>query len=376
MPCSEVLTIRSTVDVSSKAFQQIMDPATRNTALSLLPPLPTPVIPILPSLPTTPLSSPLPLPVSPKPPTPTGPSYPTYSLTSHHPSLPLPPRPHASTPTKPPLPPRPRPGAGTHPAAGSRLSNPFASLFGRTATTTPPASPTTTPSPLQAATSPVTSEAHGHAADGTEHVIGVPTFTLSRKINRRNVARDILRVIHGEIRSGLAPSGAPGWVAERIEEFAERESLLPFVKSKSNKNKLEESHHLGGYVICPGMSKDEAMDDVGRRFQDFYSEIEDQLVRRKWRGRRSFGKGLVLHHLNGSSISSSADSMSGDEKESIKEDGEETEKESEAEERPEDETEKKIRAVVEAVERTICAVFYDRYARFRTTYSQSLTSCR
>lgn len=168
-------------------------------------------------------------------------------------------------------------------------------------------------------------------------------------------------MLHSEIRSGLAPSGAPNWVAERIEEFAEREGLLPFVKSKSNKNKLEENHYLGGYVICPGLSKDEAMDDVGSRFQDFYSEIEDQLIRRKWRGRRSFGKGLVLHHLNGSSISSSAESTSGDEKESIKDDGEETEKESEAEERPEDETEKKIRGVVEAVERTICSVFYDRY---------------
>lgn len=168
---------------------------------------------------------------------------------------------------------------------------------------------------------------------------------------------------HAEIRAGLAPSGAPSWVADRIEDFAEREGLAPFVKTKSKHNKLEDGHHhLGGYVIGGGLSKDEAMDDVAQRFQDFYAEIEDQLVRRKWRGRRSFGKGLVLQHLNGSSISSSAESTSGDEKESVHDEGDETEKESEVEERPEDETEKKIRAVVEAVERTICSVYYDRYA--------------
>ena len=140
---------------------------------------------------------------------------------------------------------------------------------------------------------------------------------------------------------------------------------MPFVKSKTGKNKLEENPHFGGYVVGAGLSQDESMDDVGRRFQDFYSEIEDQLVRRKWRGKRSFGKGLVLHHLHSGSISSSAESISGDdEKESIKDDGEETEKEDEIDDRPEAETEKKIRAVVEAVERTICSVFYDRCVWF------------
>ncbi|GJE90337.1 vacuolar sorting protein 9 (VPS9) domain-containing protein [Phanerochaete sordida] len=355
----EALTLRSSVDISSKVFKAILDPTSRNTALNSLPPLPVPAFLRQPSLPPTPQSPPLPIPLSPKPP-PSTPTYPVYSLTSHHPSLPLPPRPHATnaaTQNKPPLPPRPRPGASTTPAPASRLSNPFASLFGRQATPTPPASPTTNPSPLQVPQ--VSSPTDVQSPDGTEHVLGVPAFTLNKRIVRRNVAKDVLRVVHHEVRAGLAPSSAPSWVAERIEEFAERESLLPFIKAKGSRNKLEDNT-LGGYLILPGLSKDESVDDVGQRFQDFYAEIEEQLIKRKWRGRRAFGKN-VLHHLNGSisSISSSVDSVSGDEKEDAKDD-EETERESDGEEKPEDETEKKIRAVVEAAERTICSVFYDR----------------
>lgn len=355
----EVLTIRSTVDISSKVFKAIQDPSTRNAALSSLPPLPVSVIPKQPSLPPTPQSPPLPIPTSPRPP-PSTPTYPTFSLTSHHPSLPLPPRPHATNAgaqNKPPLPPRPRPGAPATAAPGSRLSNPFASLFGRAATPTPPASPTANPSPLQAPQAASAPDAQ--SPEGTEHVLGVPAFTLNKRIVRRNIAKEVLRVVHHEIRAGLAPSGAPSWVAERVEEFAEREGLLPFVKAKGSRNKLDDNT-LGGYLIHPGLSMDGSLDDVGRRFQDFYSEIEEQLIKRKWRGRRTFGKG-VLHHLNGSisSVSSSTESVSEDEKGEAKDD-EETEKESDSEEKPEDETEKKIRAVVEAAERTICSVFYDR----------------
>lgn len=153
-----------------------------------------------------------------------------------------------------------------------------------------------------------------------------------------------------------------------MEEFAEREGLLPFVKIKGARNKTEEGTS-GGYVIGTGISKEEGMQELGIRFQDFYDEIEDQLQKRKWKGRRSFGKGLVLHHINGS-LSSSADSITEDEKaekDSIKDDGEDTEKESEVDEkqekldRQEEQREKRIREVLEAVERTLCCVFYDRY---------------
>lgn len=191
----------------------------------------------------------------------------------------------------------------------------------------------------------------------------MPAFTLSKRIVRKDVARFVLRALHADIRAGLAPSGAPSWVAERMEEFAEREALLPFVKAAKGKS---EDGSIGGYLIGTGVSKDEGMDEVGHRFQDFYHEIEDQLVKRKWKGRRSFGRGLGFqhHHTNGS-ISSWSENTDIDEKasiaESAKEDGDETEKESDVEDRQEDEMSKRIRDVIEAVERTLCCVFYDRF---------------
>ncbi|KAF7794468.1 hypothetical protein EIP86_005602 [Pleurotus ostreatoroseus] len=365
----EVMTIRSSVDITSKSFKAILDPTTRSSAFLSLPPLPSPVTQQSPqnSVPGSPASPPPPLPPSPK--YAAAPSYPAYSLTSHHPSLPLPPRPAATSSSKPPLPPRPRPSVPpSTAAAASRLSNPFASLFGRTSTPTPPASPTTVPPPLhpQTSTNPPDNST-SPASDGAEHPLGVPAFTISRRIVRRDVARSVIRALHAELRLGLSPSGAPNWVAERMEEFAEREGLLPFVKIKGTRNKTEEGAS-GGYAIGTGISKEEGMQELGVRFQDFYDEIEDQLLKRKWKGRRGFGKGLVLHHLNGS-ISSSVESFTEDEKtdkDSGKEDADDTEKESEVDEkqdkldRQEEQREKRIREVLEAVERTLCCVLYDR----------------
>lgn len=173
--------------------------------------------------------------------------------------------------------------------------------------------------------------------------------------------------MHAEIRLGLATSGAPGWVAERIVEFAERERLQPFFKVKSGRGRPEETvNALGGYAIGTGVVQEEGMEEVGTKFQEFYEEIEDQLEKKKWKGKPLFGQRLA-RHLNHSSVSSSVDSSgSGDEKgekESIKEDGDDTERESDVDEkpeRPEDEREQRIREVVEAVERTMCSVFYDR----------------
>ena len=110
----------------------------------------------------------------------------------------------------------------------------------------------------------------------------------------------------------------------------------------------------------------ESMDDVGRRFQAFYGDVEELLVKRRWKGRSSFPRGLHFQqqrHASAGSVSSSAENTDADEKEGagVKEE-DDTEKESEAEEHPhpEDERSRRIRDVVEAVERTLCNVFYDR----------------
>ncbi len=278
----------------------------------------------------------------------------------------MPPRPHSvSSPLKPPLPPRPRPApAAAAASAGARLSTSFASLFGRAAPATPPASPQTAATPLQAnapATSPSESQTHA-GSDSTEHVIGVPAFAISRRIIRKDVARSVLKALHSDIRAGLAPSGAPSWVAERLEEFAEREGLLPFVKSKVK----NEDGSVGGYVMGSGLPGDSSMDDIGQRFQEFYGDVEETLIKRRWKGKSAFVRGLHFQHRHTStgSISSSTENTDLDEKASIDDsvrDDDDTEKESEAEDHPEDEKSKRIREVVEAVEKTLCTVFYDRY---------------
>ncbi|CAL1715405.1 unnamed protein product [Somion occarium] len=361
----ETLTIRSTLDPLSKQFQAILNPATRASALTSLPPLPlfTPAIPPegVSSIPVSPSSSP----TSNKTLSGSNVVYPTYILPSHHPSLPLPPRPtaHAASPSKPPLPPRPGvrssslTASGTPPHAASRLSNPFASLFGRAATPPPPPSPTTSTTPLQA---PSTDASVQPVDASTEQVIGVPAFTMAKRIIHRDLAKNLLRALNTEIRSDLGI--APSWVAERIDDFVAEVGLMPFMKTKS-KGKLGKTEDTtppnagaGGYVISSGPVSDDGIEGIGQRFQEFYADLEEELTRRKWGPGRSFGRGIV-HHLNGGT-SSSADSAntSSDEKTADVFD----EKEKDPEETAEDQKEKRVREVLEAVERTICSVFYDR----------------
>ena len=128
-----------------------------------------------------------------------------------------------------------------------------------------------------------------------------------------------------------------------------------------------EDGSVGGYVLCSGLPTNTSMDDVGQRFQEFYGDIEEMLIKRRWKGRSSFVKGLHFQgrHTSPGSLSSSTETTDVDEKglydenSSVRED-DDTEKESEAEDHPEDLRDKRVREVVDAVESTICTVFYDR----------------
>ncbi|KAI0796140.1 hypothetical protein C8Q75DRAFT_745384 [Abortiporus biennis] len=364
----ETLTFRSTLDPSSKTFQALLNPTTRAKTLASLPPLP--LFPTSTSV-VTDIShtSPSASPIS-KSPGPSKVSYPTFNVSLHHASLPLPPRPTLSTssPSKPPLPPRPgaRPTSSATPAtpqgsaAASRLSNPFASLFGRAATPTPPASPTVSTSPLHSVIGDGTQTVEGTS----EHVLGVPAFTISTRIIRRDISKTIMRTLQTEIKIELGH--APSWVLERIEEFVGRCGLMPFVKPKS-KSKLVEngsgnanlSGIGGGYIVAPEITGDEVMESIGRQFQEFYLDLEDELGRRKWR--HGFGRShsqQQQHHPNGSPVvPSSSESTSETEKVDGSDDKDEKK---EGEESSEGEKEKRIREVMEHVEKTICSLFYDK----------------
>lgn len=183
---------------------------------------------------------------------------------------------------------------------------------------------------------------------------------MAKRTNFREVARTFLRSLHSDIRVELG--NAPSWVAERVEDFATKTGLIPFVKTKpkSKLGKVEEptaGPNAGGYAIGTGPATEDGMEGVGQRFQEFYADLEDELTRRKWGSVRGFGRGIV-QHLNGSAATpSDSANTSSDERAADVFD----EKEKDVEETAEDQKEKRVHEVMEAVERTLCSLFYDRY---------------
>lgn len=177
------------------------------------------------------------------------------------------------------------------------------------------------------------------------------------------MAKSVLRTIHNEIKHEL--HSAPSWVSDRVEDFATKHSLLPFLKYKP-KTKLGGTAEAGqatGYTVTPDLTGEDGVEELGRTFQEFYIDLEEELMRRKWR----LGRGMLPN--GGTSVGSS-----GDEKEKA------VEKEKDAEERDgedlvvTDEKEKRMREILEIAERTLCSMFYDRYASLSSTLPLRLWS--
>ncbi|KAF4611263.1 hypothetical protein D9613_006599 [Agrocybe pediades] len=287
----QTLTFRSTLYSLSKPFQDILNPATRTNALSLLPPLPN-----IPSPPT----------------------YPQFEVPSYSSSLHLPPR--AAAPNKPPLPPRPgnRSVSASSNAVPSRITNPFASLFGSKSTAPIPPSP---PSSL-------------HSLDDSSSPVEVSAFTINRRVVRKDVAKEINKALKNEIKSALSSTSVPPWIAERVHEVTS--DWYPFIRNKRNG---KEGSNGNGYIVN---SIEEHPDDAAERLQDFYMTLEQDM--------RAGGTPFLPRRRD--------------------KDGEpdpEDEKGRERREHDRMESETKIREVMEAVERTISGLFYDRLFMQTTT---------
>ncbi|KAH7919350.1 hypothetical protein BV22DRAFT_1123345 [Leucogyrophana mollusca] len=274
---NETLTFRSALSPTGKHFQDLIaSSASRSSLLAALPPLPT---------------------CSPHSP------YPKFSVPAYSPSLPLPPRPSA----KPPLP--PRPAARPTPAqSSSRLSMPFASLFGQKPAT-PPNATVPLPPPTEA-----------------EHIVEVSAFSIDRHICRKDVGRDIVSALKSEIQDSL--NDVPPAICERVQNFAAW--LHPLVKSP--KKKL---HDIGGspsktpYIINAIL---ESPEEIADKFQEFYAALEHEL------------------QASDSPISSRR-----------REDPfVEGEHENERREREKAENDTRVHEILETVERTLCTLFYDR----------------
>ncbi|PPQ92317.1 hypothetical protein CVT25_008523 [Psilocybe cyanescens] len=322
----EILTFRSTINPTSKLFQDLLSPSTRASALSLLPPLPVPLSDIIPPI-----------------------TYPQFDIPQYSSTLHLPPRSQAST--KPPLPPRPagRPAPSNNTSVPSRISNPFASLFGAKPATPVPSSP---PSSLHSLDSAIDANAS----------FEISAFTISRKIVRKDLAKEINKALKNELKAALATTTSlgnipvPSWVAEKVHDITAE--WYPFVKKSSGslkrlgpeRNSKDSNGNGNGYVVNP---IEESPDDAAERLQDFYLELEQDM--------RAGGTPFIPRR-----------------REREGEGDAEDEKDREKREHERMESETRVREVMEAVERTITSLFYDRLFMQPTTddasHDEALTS--
>ncbi|KAI0761822.1 hypothetical protein BD413DRAFT_646397 [Trametes elegans] len=378
-----VLTFRSTLSPSSKPFQALLAPSTRASAFASLAPLPRP-------LSGSPSSSPVHTHHHQS--TRSAPPYPSFVVHAHAGNLPLPPRPSAQV-KGPPLPPRPgaRQSLGSQPSSssgtGARLSNPFASLFGRASTSSPPppASPTTGPLPLpsDASTSapgPSSPPGASAAAPPAEHTAphNVPAYVITGRVQRPQVLAGIASALRGELEDALTTEGVPSWAREKVVEWSRW--LAPVAPGKTVAGPMVGSRRVSGLgpTSSPRKGSDSptwdvagdvtadveggGIEEVARRVQDFWYELEEEVGRRwaedvakegqkgrRWRRNPKIG--------SGSEGESEKDREDRDGERSA---GELQEKEGSGDEERDDPKARHVSHVLDTVERAVCSLFYDR----------------
>ncbi|KAF8159896.1 hypothetical protein B0H34DRAFT_705261 [Crassisporium funariophilum] len=313
----ETLTFRSTIHPSSKVFHDILNPSTRTSALLLLPPLPAPLPDAAP------------------------PSYPQFTVPSYAPSLVLPPRSQIGA--KPPLPPRNnRSASSSTSVAPSRVANTFASLFGGSY------SRTTKPSAIPVPSSPPASLRSFDSSHDSNAPVEISAFTIDRRLVRKDLGKAMNKTLKGELKAALSATASlgnipvPGWVTERVHDMTAQ--WYPFVKAPSSsplKKRLgaDKDSNINGYLVNP---IEEMPEDAAERLQDFYLCLEQDM--------RVGGTPFISKR-----------------REKDAESDVEDEKEREKREHERMESETRVRDVMEAVERTITSLFYDRLFMQPTT---------
>lgn len=156
---------------------------------------------------------------------------------------------------------------------------------------------------------------------------------------RKDVSKAINKALKNEVKETLLTSGVPPWAVGRVHDFTA--GLYPFVKSSDAKHGTASSPP---YIIDPPQ---ETAEELATQFQTFYAELEEGLLtggnqatarptrdnvleseQDKVRERRSNGKVLSEQHVH---------------------------------------------EILEAVERVICALFYDRSTRRVSIVTPRLT---
>jgi hypothetical protein len=144
---------------------------------------------------------------------------------------------------------------------------------------------------------------------------------------RKDVSKAIYKALKLEVKEALSSSGVPSWVIDHVHDFTA--GLYPFTRSRDVQQGTTSSPL---YVIEP---PHETAEELAKQFQSFYAELEEDL-------------------LGGASSPVTA--------RPAREAFSEADQEKARERRPNRKavSEQHARGILEAVERVICSLFYDR----------------
>ncbi|KAF8884076.1 hypothetical protein CPB84DRAFT_1850791 [Gymnopilus junonius] len=279
-------------------------------------------------------------------------------------------------------------------SAASRIPNPFASLFGgNSASNSKSSSPAPAALSLSVPSSPPTSlrnlDTSASAIDthpSTSGVIEISAFTIDRRIVRKEIAKEVNKALKNELKALLAASIAqpsagttnavpvpiPGWVVERVLDLTKE--WFPFVKKPSTiGSPLRKSHSGSGNSSSSGKEggdekgwtvnlMEENPEDVAQKLQDFYFMLEQDM--------RAGGTPFISRRKEREKEKERKDREKEDkhtEKEKEGSGGEEEAQDREKRVLERLEGESRIRDVMEAVERVVTSLFYDRLFMQATT---------
>jgi len=170
--------------------------------------------------------------------------------------------------------------------------------------------------------------------------IEVSAFTIDRRIVRKEIGREMNKILKAELKAALNASASlgnipmPSWIVERVQDMTA--TWYPFVKApsssplKKKKTGSEKETNSIGYFVNPVA---ENPDDAAERLQDFYICLAQDM------------------RVGGSSKRREKDESDGEEERGKRE-----------HEMMEIET--RVRDVMEVVERTVASLFYDRFVLF------------
>jgi len=178
----------------------------------------------------------------------------------------------------------------------------------------------------------------------------VPAFTIDRKIIHKGVSKEMNKALKAEMKAALLAAPVPGWVADRTIEFTV--DWFPFTIAATTAPHLDKKNSKDKGKVYEVNPVEEGSEDAAERLQDFYFELEqDMRAHTPFRPKHSIPvsrEGSMKH----------ADREQVVEKEP--ESDAENVKEREMKEHEKLDSDAKIRDIMEAVERTVCSLFYDR----------------